>query len=211
MPAVEHIKAIEGLDPKTLIDVGANKGQFAVLARYLFPSVEIHAFEPLEEEGQRFKTVVSGSRKLYRIAISSESGNKTFYVTSRADSSSLLKPSKAQADAYGVSLAQHKDVDTARLDDVIDLSKFPRPILLKMDVQGGELAVLRGMPRSIPFLDFVYSEASFIHLYEQQPLAGEIIRFLEDCGFKIRGVFNQSSTKFGPTQADFLFCRQQSI
>src|SRR5947209_386367 len=48
VPAVEHIDAIESLKPRTLIDVGANKGQFSVVARYLFPKVVIHAFEPLE-------------------------------------------------------------------------------------------------------------------------------------------------------------------
>jgi hypothetical protein len=37
MPAVEHIEALKLISPKTLIDVGANEGQFSIVARHLFP------------------------------------------------------------------------------------------------------------------------------------------------------------------------------
>jgi FkbM family methyltransferase len=100
----------------------------SVVARYLFPAGQIHAFEPLEQERRRFETAVSGPVRLYNIAVHSERGNKKFYVTSRADSSSLLKPRDEQAAVWGVCCAVLK-VDTARLD----VSALPRPALLKMD------------------------------------------------------------------------------
>jgi FkbM family methyltransferase len=206
MPTVEHIDAIERLSPKTLIDVGANKGQFSLLARYLFPEIEIHAFEPLESERVLYQSVLSEPVKIYSMALGATAGEATFFVASRADSSSLLQPGTAQQAAYGVTTMRSITVPVARLKDVLDISILPRPILLKLDVQGGELEVLKGAENLLLLVDTVYCETSFVQLYENQPLANEIASYLIERGFALSGVFNQSVTrKFGATQADFLW------
>jgi FkbM family methyltransferase len=208
MPAVEHIDAIKGLNPKTLIDIGANKGQFSLVARYLFPKIEIHAFEPLERERNLLVSVVSKPLTVYESALGELEGEATFFVTSHADSSSLLKPGAGQKAAYGVGLSSTITVPVARLIDVIDIRELPRPILMKADVQGGELAVLKGAKEFLSSVDAIYCEASFVPLYELQPLAHELISYLAEQGFFLRGVFNQSTTaRFGPTQADLMFSR----
>jgi FkbM family methyltransferase len=206
MPTVEHMAAIRRYSPKTLIDVGANKGQFSLMARHLFPDIEIHAFEPLESERTIYERVVRPPTRLYPTALGRVRGDATFFVTSRADSSSLLRPAVAQEAAYGVQAKTTTTVPVMRLSDAVDLSILRRPILLKLDVQGGELDVLKGVESSLPLIDLVYCEASFVELYHGQPLASEIIAYLAAQKFNLRGVFNQSITsEFGPTQADFLF------
>jgi FkbM family methyltransferase len=37
----------QGIHPQTIIDVGANVGQFTIAAAKLFPKLQIHSFEPL--------------------------------------------------------------------------------------------------------------------------------------------------------------------
>jgi hypothetical protein len=107
---------------------------------------------------------------------------------------------------YGISIAGQVTVPVVRLPDIIDLSTLPRPILLKIDVQGAELEVLKGAEALLPLIDAIYCEVSFARLYEGQPLAEDIVQYLARNSFTLRGVFNQSSTKdLGPTQADFLF------
>ena len=98
----------------------------------------------------------------------------------------------------------------ARLIDVLDVSILPRPILLKLDVQGAELDVLKGAENLLLFVDAIYCETSFVQLYESQPLANEIASYLIERGFVLSGVFNQSVTpEFGATQADFLWQKRK--
>jgi FkbM family methyltransferase len=208
MPEVEHIPALKHIAPGTLIDVGANKGQFSVAAQYVIPSLRIEAFEPLESESAVYKSVLGPSAKLHSLALGENATEAVFFVASRADSSSLLPPGEGQKAAYGVETKTLIRVPVARLSDVIEPSSLPRPILLKLDVQGGELDVLKGAERVLPDINYIYCEASFVRLYDGQPLVNEIITYLIAHGFALRGVFNQSVTaEFGPTQADFLFER----
>ena len=100
------------------------------------------------------------------------------------------------------------EVQVTRLGDAIDLAGLPRPILLKIDVQGAELKVLEGID-NWDLLDFIYVELSFVELYDRQALFEDVRAFLVGRGFALRGVFNQAFTDaFGPTQADCLFVRQ---
>jgi FkbM family methyltransferase len=209
LPTVEHIDAIKRLAPNTLIDVGANKGQFSTIARYLFPEIEIHAFEPLESECRYFESVVSQPVKLYSTAVGATPGRAEFFVTSRADSSSLFKPGVGQESAYGVVCASSITVPVARLSDIVDMSKLRRPILMKLDIQGGELDALQGAQDMLPYVDYIYCETSYVPLYDGQPLANELASYLIAQGFSLVGVYNQSVTKeYGATQADFLWARR---
>lgn len=209
MPAVEHLAALRPLGARTVLDVGANKGQFSLAARHLFPTARIHAFEPLEDARRSYQSLVAEPTTMHAMALGAEKANARFFVATRADSSSLLEPGRRQELAYGVGLASTTNVDVARLDDVVGSNELVSPVLLKLDVQGAELQVLRGAAGLLPSIDAIYCEVSFVELYEQQAGAGDIVSFLTDRGFALRGIFNLSTTKqFGPTQADFLFLRR---
>jgi FkbM family methyltransferase len=174
----------------------------------LFPGAQIHAFEPLESERRIYQSVMPGSVQVHSTALGEETGTADFFVASRADSSSLLAPGKGQQAAYGVGLSSTTTVSVDRLENVISATELVAPVLLKLDVQGAELQVLRGAEGLLPHVDAVYCEVSFVELYERQPKASAIVAFLDRHGFSLSGVFNLSVTrKFGPTQADFLFCR----
>ncbi|RYY25564.1 MAG: FkbM family methyltransferase [Sphingomonadales bacterium] len=207
--AVEHLEAIRLAGAETLIDIGANKGQFSLAFRTLRPGARIIAFEPLPDAGDRYLRIFGRDTNvtLHRVALAKESGEAEFYVTDRDDSSSLLKPGKGQSDAYGVNTARTIRVPLRRLKDLVSIETLPRPIFVKIDVQGAELDVLKGC-EELEQADLVYVELSFVELYEGQPLADEVIAYLQSRGFLLAGVFNQASTDlFGPTQADFLFKR----
>lgn len=207
--ATEHLGAIRHCKSNTLIDAGANKGQFSLVFRAVRPGAQILAFEPLPEAANVYERVFRGDRltELSRVALSSETGTAQFHVADRSDSSSLLLPGSGQARAFGVRPAAKIEVSVKRLDQCIDISSLKHPLLLKVDVQGGELALFDGCGQ-LEQIDFIYVELSFVELYEGQPLFQEVCDYLVSRGFSVAGIFNQVNTaEFGPTQVDVLFRR----
>jgi hypothetical protein len=83
-------------------------------------------------------------------------------------------------------------------------------VLLKIDVQGFELQVLKGATHLLPNIDVVSAEASDVELYEGQALHEEIERLLMDAGFILDGRFNTHIDQSEPVQADLLFRRTPS-
>lgn len=94
--------------------------------------------------------------------------------------------------------------------DVCMSGPLTRPTLLKIDVQGFELEVLKGAVEILPAIDAVYVEVSYIPLYQGQPLRDDIEHFLCSVGFECVGAFNDYSHKGERIQSDLLFRRRHS-
>ena len=82
----------------------------------------------------------------------------------------------------GIGIKETIVVPKDRLENVLSADDVRRPCLLKIDVQGGELDVLRGIGPFVDVIDYIYLEVSFIELYEGQPLFPEINEFLNSVG-----------------------------
>ena len=103
-------------------------------------------------------------------------------------------------------------VCVGRLIDFLPLDRIGPPCLLKIDVQGYELQVINGCREALPLIDYLYVECCYVELYARQALAHEILHRLEECGFALRGTFNQHcDPKEGPVIADFLFQSLRSM
>ena len=73
----------------------------------------------------------------------------------------------------------------ARLDSIADELALTAPIYLKLDVQGLEMAVLRGVGNLVERVSMVECELSTKTLYEGQPLYREVIDTLDGLGFDL--------------------------
>ncbi len=209
--AIEHYRALKCIEFGSVLDVGANTGQFSLLARRLRPTALIHAFEPLRGPAATYRRVFADDSRtvLHPFAAGSRSEDAEIYLSRQVDSSSLLPITDAQSAAFpGTGEVGREMVSVRRLDDILAAEDLPQPLLLKLDVQGFELAALQGMSRLLDRAAHVYAEASFVELYQGQPLAPEIIEWMQSRSFQLAGVYNPS---YGPTgaaiQADFLFER----
>ena len=210
--AIEHEGLIKRLAVGTLIDVGANKGQFSLLVREHHPEAIINAVEPLPAEAAVFSSVFGADRAvtLFRCAAGSRTGTLSINISRRADSSSILAILPAQEKAFpGTGAVDSLRVDVERLDDLIDADELPIPVLIKLDVQGYELEALKGMTRLIARAQNIYLEVSFETLYGDQPLACHVISWLEERGFDLAVVNDVTRSTDGvPVQADVLFTRR---
>ena len=209
----EHLSVFKNFDFQFIVDVGANRGQFALIARKLYPNAVIHSFEPLLEPAETFRTVFKSDSgiHLHQCAIGSDNKEMVIHVSERDDSSSLLQIGENQS-----SLFPHTEESETRKTQVFQLNKVISPdeiqskALLKIDVQGFELEVLKGCVSELEKFHVIYVECSFVELYEGQALVDEVINFLQANQFALSGVYNLHHDHSGRAiQADFLFLKNK--
>jgi FkbM family methyltransferase len=195
----------------TVVDIGANRGQFALVARCVFPSAHIVSFEPLPGPASVFRSVFASDTcvTLHEAAIGPSVGETTIHISKCDDSSSLLPITAAQSTLFpGTQEASTAVIVVGPLSSYLAPEAIAGPALLKLDVQGFELQALAGCEARLAQFVWVYAECSFIELYEGQAFADEVIAWLRERGFSLRGVYNMVYDSQGrAVQADFLFGR----
>lgn len=211
LAGAEH-RNVLSCDLKTVVDVGANRGQFALAARRWAPGARVFSFEPLIGPAAVFRRVFSGDDSviLHQSAIGPVSAMQPMHVSARDDSSSLLPISSRQTAMFpGTEEVATAEVRVATLDEFVGADDLQAPAMLKLDVQGFELDALRGCESLLRHFDRVYCECSFVEFYSGQKLAGEVVDWLAARGFSLVGKFNPAFDSRGQVvQADFLFERK---
>lgn len=212
LPATEHERIPFTGEFRTVIDVGANRGQFATVARHLFRDAQLHCFEPLPEPRATLTGVFGGDVRFasHDVGLSDQSGVAEFHVSARDDSSSLKPIGEEQVRAFpGTAEARSITIDVRRLDDVLSAQDLERPVLLKIDVQGAELEVLRGADQVLSVTDEAVIECSFRELYVGQGLADEIVCLMRAAGLRLRGFHRPwAGASHEAIQADLHFVRE---
>jgi FkbM family methyltransferase len=210
---VEHRDVGWGSDFATVLDVGGHHGQFTLFALEQFPNAQVISFEPQAEGAAKIRSAVAGDSRVrvLNYALSDSTGKAELHISKRSDSSSLLPIGEGQTTAYpGTEEATTEVIELETLDNLLgDPPK--RPTLLKIDVQGAELSVLRGAERTLAAVDEIFVECSFVELYEGQALANDVIDFLARHGFRLAGVFGPAYDADGRClQVDALFRRSET-
>jgi FkbM family methyltransferase len=208
--STEHFEVLKSLGSiDNIIDIGANRGQFSLAARYIFPRAAIYAFEPLPKPCETYRDIFASDddTTVYNTAIGIAQTTAVIHVSGRDDSSSLLPITDTQDQLFpGTGEVGTTTIQVDRLDSLLSQSQLVGRTLLKIDVQGYEAQVLRGSEGLLNDVFLIYIECSFVELYESQALANEVIDWLHQRGFILNGVFNVSYDKnHHAVQADFLF------
>ena len=208
-PLFELEELIKDLnDIKTVIDIGSNKGQFSILSRYYFPKAKIYSFEPQNHilSIQKKNFLYDKNIKFFQMGLGNEKCNKKFYVTNREDSSSFLEPKNKHINTYKVK--NFKNIKINKLQNIIKKNKFKKKVLVKLDVQGFELEVLKGAKKLLQSIDYIITEISYQNIYKNQVTGGDLNIFLRKNNFvKVKNI---NITKFGKKlfQSDALFVRK---
>ena len=115
------------------------------------------------------------------------------HVSRADDSSSLLAITERQTSLFpGTEEVRMLEVRTAGSTRRFSPARSTRPAALKIDVQGAELAVLRGATDLLSEVDAILVECSFLELYGGQALADDVIRFVHERGFMLSAMATPS-------------------
>ena len=214
-PSLEHDGLLAGRRFQSLIDIGANRGQFTVWAAAALGVEHVVCVDPLPD-ADTYLTKVAAYLHPRRVsiinaALGSARSRQTLHVTAASDSSSLLPVAPVPELPLALREIGRHEVDVFAGDDVLT-GPFDRPLLVKIDVQGSELDVLAGLGHVLAHADAILVEVSFGDFYCGQSDASAVIRSLFDAGFTLAGVARVpgSSSVWDLDQADLLFERRQS-
>lgn len=200
---------LQRLAPAVVLDVGANVGEFAAWALQTFPSAKVISFEPLADCFQQLVRDVKSDRLVaHRMALGEVEGEAVIHRAVSPAASSLLRPTAVVTGEFAEAATLHAEtIAVRRLDDVVLPTETP--LFVKIDVQGFEMAVIRGGRRTLGRASALIVETSFEALYDGQPLFGEVAAELAKLGFAYRGAWDQihSPDDGRVLQTDSIFVR----
>jgi len=190
-----------------IIDVGANVGQFAFMVHLVWSNIPIYSFEPdkecfiqLESNFKRYS--IQGN--CFQIALSDQPGVKKLFIYDSRANNSFLKRYDSKKTAI-----DHIDVVTETLDGFMAKLSIAKRPLLKIDVQGFELSVIRGARDLIKRCKYVILEVSFQHAYQGNAHVADIFITMRDNGFSCFDILDilrmPKAAGKGMREADLLF------
>lgn len=205
---------LQEMNIQTVLDVGANTGQFVALISKILPDAKIYSFEPLKECYEILKKMENSNHNLktFNIALGNKSGEETIFKNEFTPSSSILmlkelhKSTFPHTEHFSEEIIQVKD-----LDSIKDKIQWVHKTLMKIDVQGFEINVLRGADASLDDIYIIIIETLFVDLYENQTQFDDVYSFLTERNFSYKGNLEQfKDPKSGRILwADAIFMRNQ--
>jgi FkbM family methyltransferase len=197
-------------EPWTLVDVGANEGEFSGAVSRLVRLAGVHAFEPQPACQPILKRSLNEIRNshLHPVAVGDVNGEIELLCTSNSKLASVLEPSRDIAVGYGhgdFDIQRRMKVPLVRLDDAIP--KGTKIGLLKIDVQGYELPVLEGARETLRSTHALLMEVNYVPHYEKGAAFDTLHEAVRRHGFRTFGVSAPYVGPDGPLWADALFVR----
>ncbi len=192
------------INPTSCLDIGAHVGMWHNHARLHWPD----AYFFLIEGNAACAEQLAMTGASMRIALLSDSEKEVDFWT-RKDAPTCTGSSyfRELTPFYSDENAISTKTMTRRLDDVVDGQPFQ---LIKLDVQGSELEVLRGGMATLNAAKAVVMELAVTPYNEGAPLMHEVMKFMTDNGFRMAEVLGDITRCIPPhdlIQQDCLFLR----
>src|SRR5262245_8346079 len=204
MDALRRVRA-QGVVPQEIVDVGASDGCWTRDCLRVFPDARYLLIEPLPQHASQLAALRAQHRNVavWQGGLASVPGE--LELLAHGDQSSFLA-----SDSFPTQVTQRVEVRT--LDSFLDSPALKAPDLIKADVQGFELQVLRGAKKCLETAQLLLLEVSYRRMYRNLPLAHEVISFVGGAGFRIYDVCTYAGRPSDGElmQSDILFAAEGS-
>jgi FkbM family methyltransferase len=173
-----------GFEPRVIYDVGANSGFWSEANATVFPDAEYHLFEPLHDHvdscRRNMESVLARHPRftLHKIALGVRTGSCSMYTHAEPGGNTSL-PMAAHPD-----FREEPGIPMFTVADARRHFGLPAPQLLKIDIQGGELDVLKGYAEGLRSVPVLLLECWLTRGYgPHTPLLTEVAMWLQPFGF----------------------------
>jgi FkbM family methyltransferase len=215
-------RILSALRINCVLDVGSYRGDFARLLRRIGYAGLIISFEPVASNYELLEEarVEDTKWRIHRMALGSTAGHAPIRVFAGTTFHSFLSPSE-----YGLSrfpdklqLERTETVPMERLDNLLDdlVKEVDDPrIFLKVDTQGYDLEVIRGLGSKTADISALQIEMAVTPIYEDPTNSFvEALSYLQSVGFQVSGLFPVSFNSRDRVQVvefDCLMCRPEKL
>lgn len=203
--SLENVKRC-GFSPRTVLDVGAYIGDWTQQARKIWPEAHYLMVEPQPNKHDRLRVLCNGSVRLAPVLVgATESETVQFHMGERGGSSVFEQVDGCKWDAVTA-------MRSRTLDSLIEEHKLAGPFLLKADVQGYELEVLRGANYTLEETEVILLETSLMPYNAGAPTFSEVISFMTERGFVAYDFcsFWRRQSDDAAFQVDVIFVKEDS-
>lgn len=190
--------------PRAVYDIGAHHGKWTASARRVFPQARYFLFEANPDNAPILDA--TGERHFIGALAARDGEEREFFLSRNAPSTTGSSLYREQSAHYRGENLRRITVTTRRLDSLVAEHGLPPPDLIKLDVQGAELAVLAGAGAAVEGCAAIIAELSFLRMNEGAPLAAEVIAEIDRLNFKCVDVCKIHRTRVDSVlQLDILF------
>ena len=150
-PAVQAALATHLKPGDVFYDIGANVGFHTVIgARLVGPAGRVVAFEPIPSNAGALRRNLSrndfANSEVIEGAVSSAAGHAIMLL---GDEPTWARLADAHGSPTPADRTRTVEVETFALDDLIAAGRIPGPDVVKIDAEGAEIDVLKGMARTL--------------------------------------------------------------
>ena len=196
-----------GFSPATVIDVGAAKGMWSEQAARVWPDAMYLLVDPLVENRSSLAGVADSlERATWRMAaVGAMEGTVTINVHRDLDGSSLYEEREATV------VGESREVRMVTVDSLVTGASMLPPFLLKADVQGAELEVIRGARAALRDTELVILEVLLFDFFQgKAPQFADVIAEMSQRGFVPWDIFGLGYRPYDGalSQADVAFVKQ---
>jgi len=195
--------ANRGFNPKTILDIGAFEGGWTKMALAVWPDATVALIEANPEKATMLRRdpKLKGASVIESLLGATDASGVTFHVMGPGSS---VFEERSHVQRRSVKLEQRT------LDAV--MQGFDAPEFIKIDVQGYELEVLKGGPRTLDKAQAILIELSLIDINEGAPLLDEALAFMRSAGFVAYDILeiHRRPLDGAMNQIDVLFVRESS-
>jgi FkbM family methyltransferase len=179
---------------RTVLDIGANVGQFSKEIRRLLPEAKIYSFEPLKECFDKLNSLMLNDKnfKSFNFALGDKNEGIVMNKSAYSPSSSILEMSEVHKSLFPHTKEHIAErIMVKKLDEVAKDLNLDKEILIKVDVQGFEDRVIKGGEKTFREAKAVIIEVSFAELYSDQPSFDDLYQKLRELDFEYCGSLEQ--------------------
>lgn len=192
-----------GMNPSVIYDIGANDGNWTRDARQVFPAARYEQFEANRQHSQPGR---------HMVLLGDAEKDVTFYKAVGPDAGA-----NTGASVY-LEVSQHytpgkyttETLPMVPLDVYASRMNLPPPDMIKLDVQGAELDVLRGAESLLPTTKYVLMEVALHRWNKDAPMIEDVLSFMASHEFELIDIVDTHFTQNYLFQIDVVFAHKST-